>query len=231
MKRINDLVRKLVDAGRVAAVPGGLSTVPLADLVAKAAAEARVRGGGRVAVVEFVPPGLAVRARRESLEQVMSILVANAVEAVPREREGRIEVRADRTGTMARVSVRDDGAGMSPRSCAAAFDPFFTTKPEGRRRAGLPVARGIVEATADAWLESHPGAGTTAVRRAPRRARDHAAPGLSPVAGGRTPRAFTRGRARPARARRRARRCRARGPPRARRPRRGRARRAPDRSP
>ncbi len=79
MKRINDLVRKLLDAGRVAAVPGGLSVVLLADLAAKTAADARQRAGDRIAVVEAVPPGLGVRARRESLEQVIAILVTNAI--------------------------------------------------------------------------------------------------------------------------------------------------------
>jgi signal transduction histidine kinase len=169
MKRINDLVRKLVDAGRVAAVPGGVSTVALGDLVAKAAAEVRLRGAGRITVSDYVPEGLAVRARRDALEQVLSILVANALEAIPRDRAGRIELRADRTGTMARISVRDDGVGMSPEVLRRAFDPFFTTKPEGGGAGlGLPVARGIIEANGGTvWLESHPGAGTTAVLELP----------------------------------------------------------------
>ena len=169
MRRINDLVRKLVDAGRVAAVPGGLSTVPVADLVGKAAADARARGGGRITVVDAAPGGLAVRVRRESLEQVMSILVANATEAIPREREGRIEIRAERAGAGVRLSVRDDGAGMGPEVLRRAFDPFFTTKPAGSGSGlGLPVARGIVEANGGTLrLESAPGSGTTAILELP----------------------------------------------------------------
>ncbi|HET8540804.1 MAG TPA: ATP-binding protein [Anaeromyxobacter sp.] len=164
MKRINDLVRKLVDAGRVAAAPSGVSMVSIAGVVAKAAAEARARGAGRIEVVEAAPPDLAVRARRESLEQVIAILVANAVEAIPRERPGRIEIRAERAGPMVRVTVRDDGAGMSSEVLRRAFDPFFTTKPGGGAGLGLPVARGIVEAVGGAaWLESEPGVGTTAI--------------------------------------------------------------------
>jgi signal transduction histidine kinase len=169
MKRINDLVRKLVDAGRVAAVPGGVSSVPVADLVAKAAADARARGGARIAVSEVAPEGLAVRVRRESLEQVMSILVANATEAVPRDRGGRVEVRAERAGSTVRISVRDDGAGMAPEVLRRAFDPFFTTKPPGSGSGlGLPVARGIVEANGGSLrLESVPGGGTTAIVELP----------------------------------------------------------------
>ncbi|HEY6099885.1 MAG TPA: HAMP domain-containing sensor histidine kinase, partial [Anaeromyxobacter sp.] len=169
MKRINDLVRKLVDAGRVAAVPAGFSTVPVADLVGKAAAEARARGGARIAVVEHAAPGLSVRARREALEQVLSILVANAIEAVPDGRGGQIELRAEHAGGRVRLSVRDDGAGMGSEVLRRAFDPFFTTKPSGGGAGlGLPVARGIVEASGGTLhLESAPGEGTTAVVELP----------------------------------------------------------------
>ncbi len=165
MKRINDLVRKLVDAGRVAAVPGGLSIVPIADLVAKVAGDARLRAGDRIAIVEAAPQGLAVRARRESIEHVLSIVVANAVEAIPRDRPGRIEIGAGRSGDNVRISVRDDGPGMSPEVLRRAFDPFFTTKPGGGGVGlGLSIARGIIEANGGTvWLESRPGAGATAV--------------------------------------------------------------------
>jgi signal transduction histidine kinase len=168
MKKINDLVRKLVDAGRVAAVPGGVSTVPVAELVARAAAEARARGAGRIAVVEEAAPELAIRARRESLEQVISILLANAVEAIPADRPGRVELRGTRAGGRVRISVRDDGAGMAPEVVRRAFDPFFTTKPAGGAGLGLPVARAIVEAIGGTiHLESAPGQGTTATVELP----------------------------------------------------------------
>lgn len=168
-KRINDLVRKLVDAGRVASVPGGLAIVPVAEVLAKIAAEARLRGGGRYAVVESAEPGLLVRVRRESLELVLSSLVANAAEAIPPGRAGRIELSAGRAGDRVRIAVRDDGEGMPPDVLRRAFDPFFTTKPAGGGAGlGLPVARGIVEASGGSLrLESAPGAGTKAVVELP----------------------------------------------------------------
>ncbi len=68
-----------------------------------------------------------------------------------------------------RISIRDDGAGMSPEVLRRAFDPFFTTK-AGASGAGLGlhVARGIVEAYGGTvWLESGPGAGATAIVELP----------------------------------------------------------------
>ncbi len=164
MKQIGDLMRKLVDAGRIAEVPGGVSTVPVAGLLARAAADARARAGEWIAVVDAAPRELAVRARREALEQVLWILVSNAVEAIPRDRAGRLELSAARAGPVVRIAVRDDGAGMEPDVLRRAFDPFFTTKPAGAGAGlGLPVARGIVEANGGKhWLESAPGRGTTA---------------------------------------------------------------------
>jgi signal transduction histidine kinase len=125
--------------------------------------------GERIAIVQAAPQGLAVRARRESVEQVMSILVANAVEAIGRDRGGRIDIGAERVGDTVRLSVRDDGAGMSAEVLRRAFDPFFTTKAGGSGAGlGLAVARGIVEANGGRlWLESRPGAGATAVVELP----------------------------------------------------------------
>jgi len=169
MKRINDLVRRLVDAGRIAAVPVGVSSFALADVVLKAAGDTRLRGGERIAVTVAVPPGVAVRARRESLEVVLASLLANAAEAIPAGRAGRIEIRVQREDGNVRITISDDGVGMGPEILRRAFDPFFTTRPAGSGAGlGLAVARGLVEGYGGSLrLESVPGAGTTAIVELP----------------------------------------------------------------
>jgi len=169
MKRINDLVRRLVDAGRIAAVPVGVSSFALADVVLKAAGDTRLRGGERIAVTVAVPPGVAVRARRESLEVVLASLLANAAEAIPAGRAGRIEIRVQREDGNVRITISDDGVGMGPEVLRRAFDPFFTTRPAGSGAGlGLPVARGLVEGYGGSLrLESVQGAGTTAIVELP----------------------------------------------------------------
>jgi signal transduction histidine kinase len=167
MERINGLVRKLVDAGRVAsAAPGGTSSV--GDAVRHAADEAR-QHAARVEIVTAVPGDLHVAASRATVAEVLSVLLANAADAAPAGRTGRVAVRAERRGATIRLTVSDDGVGMRPDVLRRAFDPFFSTKSHGHARGlGLAVARGLVEGNGGAlWLESEAGHGTRAVLELP----------------------------------------------------------------
>jgi signal transduction histidine kinase len=165
MQRINDLVRRLADAGRIVAASRPSAEVDLQEVVARAVAEARPRLPPHVTLDEEVPAGLSVRTRPEVLEQVLQSLLANAADALPPERPGRIEIRAERRAGGIRLTVSDDGIGMLPHILERAFEPFFTTKPAGQGSGlGLPISRGIVEVHGGAlWLESTPERGTTAV--------------------------------------------------------------------
>ena len=165
MQRINDLVRRLADAGRIAAAPRPAVAVELREVVDRAAAEARPRLPAGAALETAVPDGLVVRTRPELLEQVLGSLLSNAAEALYAGRPGRIEIRAERGDGSIRLMVTDDGVGMAPAILERAFEPFFTTKPTGHGSGlSLPISRGIVEVHGGAlWLESAPDHGTTAV--------------------------------------------------------------------
>jgi PAS domain S-box-containing protein len=64
------------------------------------------------------------------LRQVFLNLVVNAVQAAPP--GGRVEIESARAGDRVRVTVRDDGPGISPEHRDRLFEPFFTTKPPGQ---------------------------------------------------------------------------------------------------
>lgn len=168
MQRINGLVRKLADAGRIS-VPVAGGSAPLAEAAAAALAVARERAGGMITFVAEVPERLFARARPENLTAVLEHLLANAADAVPAGRAGHVTLRAERRDGRVRVVVEDDGRGMAPDVLRRAFDPFFTTKPEGQGAGlGLAVARGLVEGHGGAlWLESVPGEGTRAIVELP----------------------------------------------------------------
>ena len=166
MQRINALVRRLVDAGRLASSPAAGGACDVHGVAAQVVEEARAQRGDEVSYRLEVPAGLHAGVRGEVLHQVLGALLANAGEAIPAGRRGQVAVTA-RPSDDGRVelTVRDDGAGMTPDVLRRAFEPFFTTHAEGKGSGlGLPVARALVESHGgELRLESTPGRGTAAV--------------------------------------------------------------------
>ncbi len=139
---------------------------------------------------------LPVRVDRGQLEQVIVNLVLNARDAMPG--GGRIVLSTSRFGTdgargaalpadlpagpLAHLCVRDSGVGMSADVVRQAFDPFFTTKETGRGTGlGLSTVYGIVRQSGGVvWLESAPGAGTTARACLPLVAKEASKPAPAP---------------------------------------------------
>ncbi len=87
---------------------------------------------------------LSVRADVDLLRQVLVGLLANAVEAVGRDGEVRLDARP-LTGDQIEIEVADSGPGVPSELQARIFEPFFTTRARGTGL-GLPIARQIVEA-------------------------------------------------------------------------------------
>jgi PAS domain S-box-containing protein len=94
-------------------------------------------------------PGLFVRALQGELRQVLSNLVANAIDAS--EDGGTIRVRARKTShnnqghAFIRFTVADFGHGIPAPARHKIFSPFFTTKAEVGTGLGLWVTKGLVE--------------------------------------------------------------------------------------
>jgi PAS domain S-box-containing protein len=98
-----------------------------------------------------------------ALEQVLLNLAVNAREAMPD--GGRLTVATRAHGDHLRLSVSDDGEGMTDEVREHAFDPFFTTRGTGIGTGlGLSSVYGLVTgAGGTVHLDSAPGAGTTVV--------------------------------------------------------------------
>jgi signal transduction histidine kinase len=88
---------------------------------------------------------LMVRMGVGELEQVISNLVINALDAVG-ERDGAVRVRvADAGGGMVAIEVADNGPGVAVDDVPHIFDPFFSTKEIGAGTGlGLTVVYGMV---------------------------------------------------------------------------------------
>lgn len=96
-----------------------------------------------------------------NVEQVLDNLLDNAIEAVPGGGTIRVLVQpGDHTG---RISVSDDGPGMSPERRAHALDRFVTDRAQsGGSGLGLTIVRRLVEAdNGRLELGETPGGGLT----------------------------------------------------------------------
>ena len=80
------------------------------------------------------------------LQQVIAILVANAIEAMEVVNNRTLRVKSaisEADGVL--IMVEDSGPGIDPENADRIFHPFFTTKPQGMGM-GLSICRSIVEA-------------------------------------------------------------------------------------
>ncbi len=115
-------------------------------------------------------PALVLDADARKLRQVLLNVVLNAIQASPKGAAVKIVVgAADREG--ARITIRDDGAGMTPEVLERIRRPYFTTK-EGGTGIGVAVARGLIEQHGGRLdFNSTPGRGTTVTIVLPMKAR------------------------------------------------------------
>ena len=113
------------------------------------------------------------------MENVILNLAINARDAMPGGGRLIIEtenVRGYRTaenagpGEFVRLTVRDNGEGMSEEVRARAIDPFFTTKPQGKGTGlGLSMTFGYIrQSNGHLTIESEPGKGTAIIILIPR---------------------------------------------------------------
>jgi signal transduction histidine kinase/CheY-like chemotaxis protein len=85
----------------------------------------------------------AVRGVASELTEVLTNLIFNAVDAMPR--GGTIALAAVRHGPWVELSVTDEGVGIPPEVQRHVFEPFFTTKGERGTGLGLAQVVAIVE--------------------------------------------------------------------------------------
>ena len=84
-----------------------------------------------------------VAASADVLNDIVSNLVVNALEAAPR--DGHVRLFAAANGTTCSLTVEDDGAGIPESAREKILQPFFTTKPQGTGLGLAIVARRVAE--------------------------------------------------------------------------------------
>lgn len=79
----------------------------------------------------------------EALNEILSNLVVNAIEAQPN--GGRVRVCLSQVGDGLRIGIEDDGPGITPQMRSRIFEPFFTTKATGTGLGLAIVARCVAD--------------------------------------------------------------------------------------
>ena len=121
--------------------PIGLAEVVMSTVKAMAPS---IAASGVVVSVADDSQGALVVADRAGIEQIVTNVVGNAIQASPREAVVSVVTRIE--GDECQLVVEDAGAGISEDVMPRIFDPFFTTKLIGGGTGlGLSVTLGIVE--------------------------------------------------------------------------------------
>lgn len=121
-------------------------------------------------VTQFSPDLPPVLADSFQLQQVFLNIIINAEHFMTEAHErGTLTITTERTGDVVRISLADDGPGISQENLGHLFDPFFTTKKEGKGTGlGLSICHGIIaEHGGRIYAESEPGKGATFIIELP----------------------------------------------------------------
>ncbi len=118
----------------------------LVEVVERAVQWVRKAARIEVAVDLALPATLPMHGSAAQLQQVVTNLVQNAIDAMAGCPTPRLRVGAGVADGRAEIAFRDSGPGMSDEVLNRLFDPFFTTKPVGEGTGlGLSISYGIVE--------------------------------------------------------------------------------------
>lgn len=102
-----------------------------------------------------------VMADKEQLLRVFNNLVKNAIQAIPEDRAGVVEIKISVKNNDVVVAIKDNGSGISETAMDKIFMPNFTTKTAGMGL-GLAMVKNIVETSrGKIWFETTKDVGTT----------------------------------------------------------------------
>jgi nitrogen fixation/metabolism regulation signal transduction histidine kinase len=85
-----------------------------------------------------------IMADKEQIKSMLTNVIRNAVQAIPSNKPGIVEVSLDISESIARVSIKDNGVGVPDSVGEKLFMPTFTTKSSGMG-IGLAIVKRIVE--------------------------------------------------------------------------------------
>lgn len=165
--KLAELIDNLLDVSRLQLGTFKLDygQVSLPDLAERLADKFRTQTDRHTIVVSFPPDFPVIQGDERRLGQVLSNLLSNAIKYAPE--GGTITISGEALDNGVRVSVADQGIGLTPAQQEQLFRRFYradnalTRKTQGVGL-GLYIVRSIIEAHGGhVWVESSLGEGTT----------------------------------------------------------------------
>ncbi len=126
--KLTQLLRYAKPAVRPGAAPQRVEASAVAEQVVSLLRHEAERRKGRLDLQDDFAE-IAVRGSEESLADILSNLVVNAIEVMPA--GSTVTIRLSRDAGHLNIDVTDEGPGVPAQNLARLFKPFFTTKPSG----------------------------------------------------------------------------------------------------
>ena len=102
-----------------------------------------------------------VVADKDQLSRVFSNLIKNAIQAIPEDKFGKIEVSVTIKDTNFVIKIKDNGTGIAENQKNKIFVPNFTTKSTGMGLGLAMVKNSIENANGKIWFETQENIGTS----------------------------------------------------------------------
>jgi two-component system, NtrC family, nitrogen regulation sensor histidine kinase NtrY len=123
---------------------------------------------GAIFEFTFNDNGYIINADKEQISRVFINLANNAIQAIPKNRQGKIEITVTRNNNNVIITFSDDGTGIPDEMKDKLFQPNFTTK-SGGSGLGLAISKSIIEnAGGHITFETEAGKGTTFIITLPK---------------------------------------------------------------
>lgn len=98
---------------------------------------------------------------KDQMLRVFNNLLKNAMQAIPEDEQGKVEIFISDKGENILVKIKDNGTGISEEQINKIFVPSFTTK-TGGMGLGLAMVKNIIESfEGKIWFETKKGVGAT----------------------------------------------------------------------
>jgi two-component system, NtrC family, nitrogen regulation sensor histidine kinase NtrY len=166
VEQIDALSRVAGDFSRFAQMSAAHETLLDLNEVAKSAV-ALFAGEPNAEIALQTTSPLMVKADREHLLRVFNNLIKNALQAVPENRRGLVNVVLSEEDGHAIAEVRDNGTGIPEEARERIFTPSFTTKSSGMGLGLALVKRMVEQADGTVWFTTQEHEGTSFFVRLP----------------------------------------------------------------